>query len=526
MLRFRLLALGLAMALTLTGCGGGGGGGGDGGDPGGGPQQPPPAQIQVSVTPAELDLAPSAAFQFTATVTGSDVTQVEWTATGGTISAAGLYTVPATEGTYRVTAASVADRSRTGTATVRVRAPTAASSAWVTGYYAGWYWNSYPPERVDMTAMTHFVFGRIAPGSGTLGGTAGQLVNGAVSAQELPGSPYAPQTVEDYLVSRAHASGRKALIMLGGAGDGMGFYRSTADGVRRTFVVNLVNYMVQHDYDGIDVDWEDCLTPSAECNITSGAESQRRLKALLAEIRSEANARPRYQGAGRQVIITFPWYAKNINFLEPGGRVEQWEADVANMVDQFNLMSYGIGTAYVAPGWRSWLSAPIYGATGETPYDLDTSIRAYVATGVPRRKLGIGIGFYGIFYSPDITAPRQALSNGTSLNADDNALAYNRLRDAGYLTRGTYHWDAEARVGYRSYNRDNGFPNGYRPPDGAPPAGMLSYEDEASIRAKGAWVRNPDTAVGGTIIWVINYGWLNDTQTNPLLDEVKRSFLQ
>ncbi|KQY84679.1 hypothetical protein ASD25_06510 [Brevundimonas sp. Root1423] len=458
-------------------------------------------------------------------MTGTDVTQVEWSANGGTISAAGLFTAPAAEGTYRVTAASVVDRSRTATATVRVRTPTAASSAWVTGYYAGWYWHAYPPERVDMTAMTHFVFGRIAPGSGTLGGTAGQLVNGATSAQELPGSPYAPQTVEDYLVSRAHASGRKALIMLGGAGDGVGFYNSTADGVRRTFVVNLVNYMVQHDYDGIDVDWEDCLSEPNDCQVKfPAAEAQRRLKALIAEIRAEANARPRYQGAGRQVIITFPWYAKNINFLEPGGRVEQWEADIANMVDQFNLMSYGM--AYVAGGWRSWLSTPIYGATGETPYDLDTSIRAYVATGVPRRKIGIGIGFYGIFYSPDITAPRQLVTGATSVYNDDNSLAYNELRENGYLSRGTYHWDAVARVGYRSYNRTNGFPNGYRPPDGAPAAGMLSYEDEASIRAKGAWVRDPATAVGGTILWTINYGWQNDTQTNPLLDEVKRSFLQ
>ena len=522
MFRPRLLAIGLALVLTLSACGGGGGG------DGGGPHQPPPGQgqVQVSLTPAEIDLAPSASFQFTFSITGTNNVQTEWAATGGTISATGMFTAPATEGDYRVTLTSVADRSRTATATVHVRAPTAPSSAWVTGYYAGWYWNTYPPEKVDMTAMTHFVFGRVAPGSGTLAGQPGQVINGAASAQELPGSPYAPQTVEDFLVSRAHASGRKALIMLGGAGDGMGFYRSTADGVRRTFVVNLVNYMVQHDYDGIDVDWEDCLTPSNECTIASGAEAQRRLKALLSELRTEANARPRYQGAGRQLIVTFPWYAKNINFLEPGGRVEQWEADVANMVDQFNLMSYGIGTAYVAPGWRSWLSAPIYGATGETPYDLDTSIRAYVATGVPRRKIGIGIGFYGMFYSPDITAPRQALSGGTQLHADDNALAYNELRRNGFLTRGTYSWDTVARVGYRSYSAANGYPNGYRPSAGWPAAGMLSYEDEASIRAKGAWVRNPDTAVGGTIIWVINYGWLDDTQTNPLLDEVKRSFLQ
>ena len=523
MFRPSLLALGLALVLTLAGCGGGGGDGG-----GDGPQQPPPTQgqVQVSLTPAEVELAPSTAFQFNYGVTGTDNVQCEWTTTGGTISAAGLYTAPATEGTYRVTMTSVADRSRSVTATVRVRAPTTNPSTWVTGYYAGWSWHGYPPEKVDMTAMTHFVFGRIAPGSGTLGGTAGQIMNGAITAQELPGSPYAPQTVEDYLVSRAHASGKKALIMLGGAGDGVGFYNSTANGVRRTFVVNLVNYMVQHDYDGIDVDWEDCLSLPNDCEVKfPQEEARRRLKALIAEVRAEANSRPRYQGAGRQVIITFPWYSKSINFLEPGGKVEQWEADIAAIVDQFNLMSYG--NAYVADGWKSWHFGPIYGATGSTPYDLNTSVAAYVATGVPRKKIGIGIGFYGIFYSPDITAPGQWVTDATDINNDDNALGYNQLRAAGYFTNpNTYHWDGEARASYRSYNSGNGFPNGYTPPDGAPPAGMLSYEDEASIRAKGAWARDPETAVGGAIIWTINFGWLDDTQTNPLLDEVKRSFLQ
>src|SRR5262245_48582185 len=54
-----------------------------------------------------------------------------------------------------------------------------AGPRWVSGYYAGWFWEWYPPAVVDMTAMTHFIFGRYAPGGGTLGGRAPQLVQGA-----------------------------------------------------------------------------------------------------------------------------------------------------------------------------------------------------------------------------------------------------------------------------------------------------------------------------------------------------------
>jgi hypothetical protein len=58
--------------------------------------------------------------QFTATVTGSTNTSVTWSATGGTVTTAGLYTAPSTPGTYTVTAKSVADTTKTASATVTV----------------------------------------------------------------------------------------------------------------------------------------------------------------------------------------------------------------------------------------------------------------------------------------------------------------------------------------------------------------------------------------------------------------------
>ena len=68
---------------------------------------PAPATLTgVTVAPATATLAPSATRQFTATGAYSDGTSkavaVAWSATGGTVSASGLYTAPATSGTYRV----------------------------------------------------------------------------------------------------------------------------------------------------------------------------------------------------------------------------------------------------------------------------------------------------------------------------------------------------------------------------------------------------------------------------------------
>jgi hypothetical protein len=52
--------------------------------------------VVVTLSPANANVITSASVQFTATVTGTPNTKVTWTASGGTISSAGLYTAPAT----------------------------------------------------------------------------------------------------------------------------------------------------------------------------------------------------------------------------------------------------------------------------------------------------------------------------------------------------------------------------------------------------------------------------------------------
>ncbi|SEU33994.1 LamG-like jellyroll fold domain-containing protein [Stigmatella erecta] len=87
--------------------------------------EPELVPVSVSITPDEVDLRTGGTQTFTATVTGTANTAVSWSVTeagGGTIDASGLYTAPSTPGTYHVVAASVAEPSRSATATVRVTA--------------------------------------------------------------------------------------------------------------------------------------------------------------------------------------------------------------------------------------------------------------------------------------------------------------------------------------------------------------------------------------------------------------------
>ncbi len=83
------------------------------------------------------------------------------------------------------------------------------TNPWVSAYYAGWFWDWHPNptdavNAVDMTTMTHFIFGRYAPGAGTLGGSAGQLIQGAGTGHAQSSRVPAPATPR----SRTHSSPR------------------------------------------------------------------------------------------------------------------------------------------------------------------------------------------------------------------------------------------------------------------------------------------------------------------------------
>jgi hypothetical protein len=87
---------------------------------------PAPA-VAVTISPVTATLASGGTQQFTASVTGTTDGTVTWSiqegAAGGTISSGGLYTAPASAGTYHVVATSNADHGKTAISVVTVTAP-------------------------------------------------------------------------------------------------------------------------------------------------------------------------------------------------------------------------------------------------------------------------------------------------------------------------------------------------------------------------------------------------------------------
>ncbi|MBI2596057.1 hypothetical protein HYW46_04980 [Candidatus Daviesbacteria bacterium] len=373
----------------------------------------------------------------------------------------------------------------------------ATTNPWVSAYYLGYFWDwiSDPTQAVnavDMSTMTHLIFARYAPGSGSMGGSAGQLMNGAGTGHTA---------VEDPLIAKAHSNNVKAILMIGGVGDGGGFVASTANPtIRATFISNILNKAVAKNYDGVDIDWEDSLDNTTQ---------QNQLIAFLTELRTAANSRPRYQTPNQPFIITFPGFWANSNFdtVQPA-----WKVTVANLVDQYNLMSYDM--MWCCDGWQTWFWAALKGEAPTHPTSLEHSIQTYVNAGVPRSKLGIGIGLYGGGWRAPVNGPRQDPGTAQDWGGDDTNDTYAEFYKTGMFDPASFYWDSAAQVGYYSYNP----PKSYH----GNTVSYLTTEDDRTIASQGAWVRAGNAA--GTIVWGINYGDVTPT-SNPAMQAIKQAFL-
>jgi chitinase len=213
------------------------------------------------------------------------------------------------------------------------------------------------------------------------------------------------------------------------------------------FVLNLQHLVTVGGYAGVDIDWEP-LDPS---DMATAVTLATRLRAMQPGI-----------------IVTMPVGYQNANFPDDLSGY----AGLAQVYDQLNVMSYGMAGAY--PGWSSWHSSALDGNTASTPTSSKSTVALYRAAGVPAAKLGVGIGAYGLCYSPPVTGPLQAL-NGSTIVAEDSTMPFNLIMGS-YYTAAAHHYDATAQVPYLSFASATGSAG----------CGYITYEDEQSVAAKGA----------------------------------------
>ena len=360
---------------------------------------------------------------------------------------------------------------------------------WVMGYYAGYSINAYPISSIDWSALTHIAFAALTVNSNGTLNTSFDDSNGTGTTDAM------------MLAAAAHAHGVRALLMLGGAGNGPYIAAAVSTpALLSSFVSLLLAEMDLLGYDGIDIDWEDSIDLD---NLVSLAQALRA-------------ARP-------GMLLTYPGAMINPNYQT----VDSHFVTLAVSLDRFNLQSYYPDTAYAGSGWYSWFVSPLSGESANTPIAIDDSLQRYVAAGIPKAKMGMGMAFYAICYTGGITAPRQA-TNGTSqvIVGGDNSYPLSKFFAAGGTydksTAGERLRDATAQVPYLSLS-----PAVSDPGCGASTQ-YISYDDETSIIARGTFSKSH--GYGGIIVWTIQEGWLpadasGGRAQNSLMQALRTGFL-
>lgn len=332
-----------------------------------------------------------------------------------------------------------------------------AQGMWVTAYYTGWRQSHLRPPDIDFSALTHLVhFGIVPREDGSLDAAGNMLTPESIAA----------------VVSAAHAAGRKVLFTVGGRDSRAPFAAAMSPPRRQAFVAALIGFLREHGYDGIDVDMEE-LT----------ARDARGYAAFIHELRAgldRLTPRPLLTAAALWQPALF--------------------AELAAEFDQINLMTYNLSGPY--PGWVVWHSGALYDGGRRFPDgrtrlpSVDGLAAAFLAAGVPRRKLGVGLSFNGYVWSGGaVSRPGQTWELTPAMkHAPYYALAetyHIKEYDEGGPD---YRWDAQAQAAYLSVA-------GESPAD----AQFVSYTNAAAAEKMVRYVRGK--GLGGLIVWDLAAGW-------------------
>jgi chitinase len=354
--------------------------------------------------------------------------------------------------------------------------PAAAGIMWVSGFYVGYSASSYPPSAIDFSSLTHvMVFSVLPHTNGTLDTTLFiDAINGPLVAKDV--------------ARRAHAAGKKAVLVVGGAGSESGFKGATSAQYMSTFVQNLAQTVSAWGFDGVDIDWESL--PAGD------------YPAVLSLISNLRTALP-----GALVTADVAWLNANFPLATSDAL---FYTQLANVVDQMNMMTYAMADNW--QGWAVWHSSAVYGEGSNHPSSVASSARLYMNGGVPAAKLGLGIGFYGSCWNAPATTPLQ--SPGTAhVVASDNTMGFANVMNL-YYNSFDYRYDGTAEAPYLSFSSATG------------PAEctFVSYEDEKSVAAKASYASQ--LGLGGAMIWQLNEGYNpSAADGSSLLHAVGRSFL-
>lgn len=327
----------------------------------------------------------------------------------------------------------------------------------VVGYYTGWSaYQGYTPSKVPAQYLTHlnYAFAKIDPKTKQI----------ALADPTQDRTNFA--ALRKLKKSNPHL---KTLISVGGW-DYSTYFSDVAASAssREAFAQSCVDFILEHGFDGVDLDWEYPVSGGAVGN-SNRPQDKANFTLLLRAIRAKLDAQGKKDGRTYYLTIAGAANTSYLSKIEPQA--------VAGIVDYIFVMTYDMHGP-----WDQYadFNAPLYTPSESSPQYKNSvydGIQAYLGKGVPASKLVLGMPFYGYLYQGVDSTNGGLYSRFSSAKA----VTYDTVRGA-YLSNSAYtkHRHATAQVPYLS---GNGL--------------FLSYEDPASIAAKAALAKSLNLAGAG-----------------------------
>ncbi len=264
----------------------------------------------------------------------------------------------------------------------------------------------------------------------------------------------------------------KTTIAVGGWGGSANFSEAAAtDEARTIFADSLVDFIVEHGFDGVDLDWEYPVSGGGPGTYPNPADKEN-YPLLLKKIREKLDAKGEQDEVHYTLSIAG---AANTGFVKNTqlGLTQQY-------LDYVQIMTYDIhGT------WETLAdhNAPLYDDNGKT-WSVDKAVNAYMDAGVPAEKIVMGTPFYGYRYN--VTSHE---NNGLRQPFEGSGSAtYGRIIRDDYLNNGyVRYWDEGTQTPYL-FNEEKSI--------------FITYDDPESMRIKAEYIR--EKGLGGAMIWEIS----------------------
>ena len=314
------------------------------------------------------------------------------------------------------------------------------------------YYTEYNERKPDPKLITHMNYAH---------GRFKDPKNGSGGIVFTDSKKFPKESIAEFKKQNPHL---KIMMMVGGWGaHADGFSMMAKDETKRDeFCHSVSEHMKNYGFDGIDIDWE-YPTVSADNETGRDDNDTKNFNILLRQLRDTL---------GTSKIISFA--------SSSSAKYVDWPTAI-KYIDYVNVMTYDMGAA--PKGHNS----PLHKSGTFDSRSCEESVELHRKAGVPLNRQVMGIPFYG--------KAEKSPASGTKIF--EYSVKYNEM--AAILNDGLYKGKALARPVFRRWEATACVP--YLVDESG--KNVLSYDDEESVAAKGAFIKSKGLL--GGMFWEFRY---------------------